>query len=108
MDFSKYGFRPGFDPDNKIVKQEYVTFDGKEYFVSTVDLGLNHAYGDGPPLYYETMIFPKGTYNDMYCNRYSTRDSALEKHECLVDAIDNGEYQIADGYFVRKDTVSTE
>lgn len=27
------------------------------YIISTVWLGLNHAYGDGPPLIYETMVF---------------------------------------------------
>ena len=30
--------------------------DGK--WISTVWLGLNHQYGDGPPLIFETMAFP--------------------------------------------------
>lgn len=102
MDLTKYGFREGFDQNNKVVKQETIEFEGKNYFVSTVDLGFNHQYGEGPPLYYETMIFPEGTFQDMYCNRYSERDSALSAHESLVCAIGREDYEILDGYFYRK------
>ena len=46
--------------------------------VSTVFLGLNHRFGDGPPLLYETMIF--GGDNDDYQTRCCTRAEALEEH----------------------------
>lgn len=39
---------------------EAVSFDGEWYsmlWVSTVWLGINHNYGDGPPLIFETMVF---------------------------------------------------
>ena len=57
MDLSRFGFRAGFDPDNKWVKQDKIKLDGKEFLVSTIDLGLDHSFGGGKPLYYETMIF---------------------------------------------------
>ena len=99
MDYSKYGFREDYNPDNKVVKQEYITFNGKEYWISTVDLGLDHSFGRCEPLYYETMIFPKGEWGDMYCDRYSNRETALQKHEILVNDILNGKYEIVDGCF---------
>ena len=47
--------------------------------VSTVFLGLDHSYGDGPPLLFETMIF--GGPHDEYQERYSTWDEAEEGHK---------------------------
>lgn len=46
--------------------------------VSTVWLGLDHSFGDGPPLIFETMIF--GGERDDYQDRYSTREEAEEGH----------------------------
>jgi hypothetical protein len=46
--------------------------------VSTVFLGLNHQWGDGPPLVFETMIF--GGEHDQYQERYSTWDEAEAGH----------------------------
>ena|SRR5437660_12794789 len=50
-----------------------------EVRVSTVFLGLDHSFGQGPPLLYETMIF--GGQHDQYQERYSTREEALEGHK---------------------------
>ena len=50
--------------------------------VSTVFLGLDHQYGDGPPLLFETMIF--GGAEDQWCDRYTTWEQAISGH---VDAI---------------------
>lgn len=48
--------------------------------ISTVWLGLNHNWGDGPPLVFETMVFkPSGS--DNYQVRYTTWDEALLGHE---------------------------
>ena len=47
--------------------------------VSTVFLGLDHSYGDSPPLLFETMIF--GGPHDEYQERYSTWDEAEEGHK---------------------------
>ncbi|MCR4340024.1 MAG: hypothetical protein NUW01_09070 [Gemmatimonadaceae bacterium] len=46
--------------------------------VSTVYLGLNHNWGDGPPLIFETMIFG-GDHGETQW-RYSTREEAEEGH----------------------------
>ena len=47
--------------------------------VSTVFLGLDHAFGDATPILWETMIF--GGPHDEYQERYSTRADALAGHE---------------------------
>lgn len=47
-------------------------------WVSTVWLGLNHQYGNGPPLIFETMIF--GGPLDQYQRRYSTKEEAVLGH----------------------------
>jgi hypothetical protein len=53
--------------------------------ISTVFLGLDHSYGEGPPLLFETMIFPSWTnYEEEYCERYSTWDEAVAGHERAV------------------------
>lgn len=46
--------------------------------VSTVFLGLDHDYGDGRPVLWETMIF--GGVADGYQDRYTSRDLALIGH----------------------------
>jgi len=48
--------------------------------VSTVFLGLDHQYGSGPPLLFETMVFPEC--DD--CQRYSTWDQAVAGHDATV------------------------
>ena len=45
--------------------------DGRA-IVSTVWLGLDHSYGNGPPLIFETLVFYADGNSDMGC-RYSTR-----------------------------------
>jgi hypothetical protein len=50
--------------------------------VSTVFLGMNHNWGNGPPLLFETMIF--GGEHDEYQERYATREEAIEGHERAV------------------------
>ena len=59
----------------RFVKQE-VLENGK--FVSTVWLGLDHNYGEGEPLIFETMVFAsKNDRGDLDMNRYSTKEEAL-------------------------------
>lgn len=50
--------------------------------VSTVYLGLDHAWGGGPPLIFETMIFG-GPLED-YTRRYSTLEQAKAGHAQAV------------------------
>lgn len=50
--------------------------------VSTVFLGLDHRFGPGPPLIFETMAFPADG-SDEECERYSTWDEAVAGHEAM-------------------------
>lgn len=65
------------DDETKIVKQEVVRREPRT-FVSTVYLGLDHSFGHGPALIYETMIF--GGPEDQWQDRYTTREQALKGH----------------------------
>lgn len=47
--------------------------------ISTVFLGLDHSFGGGPPLLFETMIF--GGEHDGYQDRCSTWAQAEAQHE---------------------------
>lgn len=49
--------------------------------VSTVWLGLNHNYGEGPPLIFETIVFGG---HDEVCERYATEEEALAGHARVV------------------------
>lgn len=70
------------DPKKKIVKQETLT-NGK--WVSTVWLGLDHQFGEGKPLIFETMVFPeKGNYSELDVDRYYTEEEALKGHKKMV------------------------
>lgn len=59
-------------------------------WVSTVWLGLNHRYDDGPPLIFETMVFPTGSFSEQYCRRYATKEQARAGHEAVVKALRDG------------------
>jgi len=50
--------------------------------ISTVFLGLDHSWGQGPPLLWETMIF--GGIHDGYQARYSTKAEAEVSHARAV------------------------
>lgn len=56
--------------------------DGIE--VITSFLGIDHQWGSGPPLLYETMVFGlEGDGEEM--DRYSTREEAILGHEAMVE-----------------------
>jgi hypothetical protein len=48
--------------------------------VSTVFLAFDHAYGDGPPVLWETMIFGGDSWEDLGAWRYTSRAAALAGH----------------------------
>lgn len=60
-----------------------------EVEVSTVWLGLNHQWLDGPPLCWETMVFGSEHEGDPW--RYSSRQLALDDHERIVAALRAGQ-----------------
>jgi len=54
---------------------------GREIKVSTVWLGLDHSFGDGPPLIFETMVFGL---DEEPQDRYSTYEQARTAHKAIV------------------------
>lgn len=56
--------------------------DAGGILISTVFLGMNHNFGDGCPLWFETMIF--GGEHDGYQERYSTWDEAEAGHKSAL------------------------
>jgi hypothetical protein len=57
--------------------------------VSTMFLGLDHRFGSGPPLLFETMVF--GGPHDEWQDRYSTKAEAEAGHHRIVDLLKSGE-----------------
>jgi hypothetical protein len=55
---------------------------GQQGRVSTVWLGLNHAYDDEPPLIYETLVFDGPLADEMA--RYTTLEQARTGHQFMV------------------------
>ena len=54
-------------------------------WVSTVWLGLDHSFGRGAPMLFESMVFAsREDSTDLDCVRYSTREDALLGHDVLV------------------------
>ncbi len=64
-----------FETADRVVEQTAVN---NEITVSTIFLGLNHQFGDGPPLLFETLII--GGPNDGDMRRYPTWKEAEIGH----------------------------
>lgn len=95
-----------FDPEGKpISQQEWMRLFGArgagaddwwrrrtdlpgQVCVSTVWLGIDHSFGEGPPEIWETMIF--GGDHDQECWRYSSDESAFAGHARIVQALREG------------------
>ena len=58
--------------------------------VSTVFIGIDHQFYNGPPLLFETMVF--GGDLDQTCRRCSTWDEAVEQHESILSEVLNRVY----------------
>jgi hypothetical protein len=61
--------------------------------VSTMFLGIDHQFYNGPSLLFETMVF--GGDLDQTCRRCSTWDEAVEQHETILSEVLNRAY----GYY---------
>lgn len=59
-----------------------LTYLGDGVTVSTVFLGMDHNFGDGPPLLFETMCFGSSLNEEQ--RRYSTYDEAEIGHAVMV------------------------
>ncbi len=91
---TSYEWAERFEKSDRIVKQD----DVGPFWISTVFLGLDHGFEDGPPLLFETMVFEKKDpdreveeenidWSSIYMERYSTYQEALEGHEEKVKYI---------------------
>jgi hypothetical protein len=58
-------------------------------YVSTVFLGLDHNFGGGPPLVFETMVFDKNDEGG-YCERCSTWAQAEIQHTRACEIVREG------------------
>lgn len=78
-----FGFRADYDHEKRIVKQETVKYKGNKYLISTVDLGIDHGYGNNTGIFWETMVFNADnlTWGDLHCDRYKSREDAANGHE---------------------------
>ena len=53
--------------------------------ISTVFLGLDHSFGEGPPLLFETLVFSGKLDGEM--DRYSTWDEAIAGHAAMIERV---------------------
>ena len=60
--------------------------------VSTVFIGLDHSFGEGPPLYFETLVFGGPLADKM--DRYATWDEAEAGHKKMVERVEKAEARI--------------
>lgn len=67
------------DRKYQVLKQTRVD----DWLVSTVWLGLNHAWGGGPPIIFETLILSDND-GEVDGTRYSTEAEALKGHKRFV------------------------
>ena len=91
----KLGYREDFDPNNRIIKQDYFELGDRRYFMSTVDLGIDHSFFNDKPIYWETMIFDHTNgddFGDLYCERYSSVEDAITNHERILTLVTEGNF----------------
>lgn len=59
----------------------------KSFDVSTVWLGLDHSFGDGLPVIFETVVFAEGSSADETCQRYHSVEAARAGHVETVTVV---------------------
>lgn len=77
------------DPSYKRVARGEIDTGGQHVEVSTVWLGIDHNFGFGAPLIFETMVFG-GAY-DQECVRYHTEKEALAGHRRTMIDLASGD-----------------
>lgn len=76
-----------FEKHNRVGHDEFKTPFG-DVRVSTVFLVIDHSFGEGPPVLWETMVF--GGLWDEYQWRYTSRQAAEEGHSRIVATLKAG------------------
>lgn len=56
-------------------------------WISTVFLGIDHQWGDGPPLLFETMLFNQHEEEPAFTARCTTWREALRQHRDVITHI---------------------
>jgi hypothetical protein len=78
--------RPHPGSYSRIALSEQRSPDGEVLQVSTVWLGIDHSFGGGPPLIFETMVFgPDG--DELGVWRWATEAMARDGHARLARAV---------------------
>lgn len=76
-----------FEAADRVVSQSTVG----QVVISTVFIGIDHAFHGGPPVLYETMIF--GGEHDQYEERYHNGVAALAGHDRAIALVRDSESQ---------------
>jgi hypothetical protein len=75
------------ETDNWRVARTYLS---DEVYVSTVFLGLDHSFGGGTPVLFESMAFG-GHHDQEWCERYHTWGEAENGHARMVERLRKSE-----------------
>jgi hypothetical protein len=75
-----------FESANRVVQQDIMAIEGVK--ISTVFLGFDHSWVEGPPVLFETMIF--GGNRDGETHRYRTWDDAEAGHQRVLNEVASG------------------
>lgn len=57
--------------------------------ISTVFLGLDHSFGDGPPVLWETMVFGDGKLTGEQDRCTGNREQAEAMHQRMIERVKN-------------------
>jgi len=85
-DFNEFIEWETSNPDKKRVNINHI----QKVMISTVYLGLDHAFRSKGPILWETMIF--GGKHDQYQVRYSSYEDAVKGHKIAVDLVYQEKY----------------
>lgn len=76
--------------ENNNEKRRLARDDVGPLCVSTVFLGIDHAFGGPTPVLFESMVFRDGIEFGDYSARYHTREEALAGHRSIVLRLQEG------------------
>jgi len=80
------------ESDARVVAKDRIETSEGTYLVSTVFLGLDHAFGESEPVLWETMIFVESGKNREHDNdmwRYCSHSAAVEGHKSAIAFLRN-------------------
>lgn len=95
-----------FNSEDRHVGYDFVG----EYRVSTVFLGSDHGFGEGAPLWFETMIFgaDENDFADQFMYRYTTWEDADRGHKLAVQLLQGNALESFYNVYQLPGTVASE